>query len=87
MTSEELNRKYGETATIPKDCPWIFPPAWWDRGLKAWGELLTEQWEIVKNRPKSTAQRRREQMMEATGRQHAQDLTDLAIEVLAGKKR
>lgn len=82
-TIASLHRhQYGETATIPRDCPWIDPPAWWDKGLKAWGELLTEQWEIAKAKPKTVAQQRTERMAEAMLRQAEQDRVDEAIKIL-----
>lgn len=84
MTAEQRLRQYGETATIPGDCPWIDPPDWWDKGLKAWGELLTEQWEIAKAKPLTPAQKRSREWMEKAGRQLGTDMAELAIKILTG---
>jgi hypothetical protein len=87
MTAAELHRKYGETATIPRDCPWVEPPTWWDQGLKAWGELLTEQWEIVKAKPKSPRQLQMEKFCRRTGEGRGRQITEIAIEILTQKER
>jgi hypothetical protein len=80
-----FRKKYGETATIPRDCPWIDPPEWWDRGLTAWGELLTEQWDIAKAKPLTAAHRRSALLMRAAGRGIAEEMQRIAIEVLTGE--
>jgi hypothetical protein len=78
-------KQYGETAEIPRDCPWIDPPDWWDKGLKAWGELLTEQWEIAKAKPKTARQLRMEEMCRKVGQRTAMDMQELAIKILMGE--
>jgi hypothetical protein len=79
--------KYDETATIPRDCPWIDPPAWWDKGLTAWGELLTEQWEIAKAQPKTARQRQIEQWAASMLRQAEQGKVDMVIDLLMSNKQ
>jgi hypothetical protein len=80
-----LLKKYGEVAEIPRDSPWVDPPAWWDKGLTAWGELLTEQWEIAKNKPPTRGELERGRMLRKTGRAAAEQMQRIAIEVLTGE--
>jgi hypothetical protein len=78
----DLHKKYGETATIPADCPWVDPPLWWDQGLRAWGELLTEQWEIAKRRKPTRGELEGRRMMRKMGRAAGEEMQRLALEVL-----
>jgi hypothetical protein len=76
-------KQYGETATIPCDCPWIDPPDWWDKGLKAWGELLTEQWEIAKAKPKTPRQLLTEELSRKAGQRIGIDIQEMAIKIVS----
>lgn len=82
--NEILRKKYGEVAMVPRDCPWVDPPAWWDKGLTAWGELLTEQWEIAKNMPPTRGKLERRRLLRKAGRAMGEEMQRIAIEVLTG---
>jgi hypothetical protein len=75
------HRKYGETATIPADCPWVDPPLWWNKGLRAWGELLTEQWEIAQKQKPTRGQLEGRRMLKMA-QARANEIQRIAVEVL-----
>jgi hypothetical protein len=83
--TQVLHKKYGEVATIPRDCPWIEPPEWWELGLRAWGDLLTAQWEIAKSKPLTQSQKIAYARMARHGQAVANEMQRLAIEVLTGE--
>lgn len=77
--------RYGQQATIPRDCPWIDPPEWFldSYGLEAWGDLLTVIWE--EEAPRKLARRRSLFSVDKVMRAADQERTDLAIALLTGE--